>query len=365
MSGTYPIPDAAAVTAIIGGLSGYYQTVKTAGTPVVQRQVLNFVGATVADNVGTGATDVTIASTTLNGATVPAAGALTTGNVLQVTGPGALSYAALNLAGGTNVVTGVLPLANTAAQSPAAPAKLASCLHRWLCNDVAGSGTIVDDGTASNASLTVQNAGNVIQGNPGIYCDSIDFFGSGGATGGWAKSAANVGAPSSTTAISLHGWVRMHSFSNAYQHFVGRGYDTTVGADDAIAFYLSATTGQLITRWKSAGITKSGGAIATVRGTILTQQWYYLAATFSQSSGNMTVNYYINGVLIGTSVTASGVIDWNGASSGVWSMGVYNSGLWTAGTFDGQLCDWRVEDGHVLTVAEIKAHYKVGLGLVY
>lgn len=48
----------------------------------------------------------------LNGATVPEAGALTTGNVLQVSGVAALSYAALNLAGGSNYVTGVLPSAN-------------------------------------------------------------------------------------------------------------------------------------------------------------------------------------------------------------------------------------------------------------
>jgi hypothetical protein len=48
----------------------------------------------------------------INGSTVPAGGALTTGNVLQVTGVGALSYAAVNLAGGVNFVTGVLPVLN-------------------------------------------------------------------------------------------------------------------------------------------------------------------------------------------------------------------------------------------------------------
>lgn len=48
----------------------------------------------------------------INSATVPAAGALTTGNVLQVTGVATLSYAAVNLAGGANYVTGVLPSAN-------------------------------------------------------------------------------------------------------------------------------------------------------------------------------------------------------------------------------------------------------------
>jgi hypothetical protein len=48
----------------------------------------------------------------VNAATVPAAGMLTTGHVLQVTGASALSYAAVNLAGGADFVMGVLPSAN-------------------------------------------------------------------------------------------------------------------------------------------------------------------------------------------------------------------------------------------------------------
>jgi hypothetical protein len=50
----------------------------------------------------------------INGASVPAAGSLTTGNVLQVSGTSALSYAAVNLAGGANYVSGALPVANLA-----------------------------------------------------------------------------------------------------------------------------------------------------------------------------------------------------------------------------------------------------------
>jgi len=55
----------------------------------------------------------------INGATVPVAGALTTGNGLYVTGVSALSYSALNLAGGSNYVTGILPTGNQAAQTMA------------------------------------------------------------------------------------------------------------------------------------------------------------------------------------------------------------------------------------------------------
>lgn len=52
-----------------------------------------------------------------NGATIPAAGSLTTGNVPQVSGASALTYGPVNLAGGANYVTGSLPVGNQAAQT--------------------------------------------------------------------------------------------------------------------------------------------------------------------------------------------------------------------------------------------------------
>jgi hypothetical protein len=48
----------------------------------------------------------------IHGASVPASGSLTTGNVLQVSGSAALTYAPVNLAGGSNYVTGTLPSTN-------------------------------------------------------------------------------------------------------------------------------------------------------------------------------------------------------------------------------------------------------------
>jgi hypothetical protein len=50
----------------------------------------------------------------INGSTVPAGGSLTTGNVAQVSGAAALTYAPVNLAGGVNFVTGILPANNLA-----------------------------------------------------------------------------------------------------------------------------------------------------------------------------------------------------------------------------------------------------------
>lgn len=48
----------------------------------------------------------------INGSVVPAGGSLTTGNVLQVLTPSGLTYGPVNLAGGANYVTGVLPSGN-------------------------------------------------------------------------------------------------------------------------------------------------------------------------------------------------------------------------------------------------------------
>lgn len=53
----------------------------------------------------------------INGTTVPVGGSLTTGNGLYVSGTSALSYSALNLAGGSNFITGTLPSGNQAAQT--------------------------------------------------------------------------------------------------------------------------------------------------------------------------------------------------------------------------------------------------------
>lgn len=48
----------------------------------------------------------------IHGASVPIAGSLTIGNVLQVSGASSLTYAPVNLAGGSNYVSGVLPASN-------------------------------------------------------------------------------------------------------------------------------------------------------------------------------------------------------------------------------------------------------------
>lgn len=93
-----------------------------AATAPTTNQVYIWSGTTWAPGTVTGFTaggDLTGSSTNqtvakINGATVPVSGALTIGNGLYVSGSSALTYGALNLAGGSNYVSGALPVTNIA-----------------------------------------------------------------------------------------------------------------------------------------------------------------------------------------------------------------------------------------------------------
>ena len=92
-----------------------------------------------------------------NGATVPLAGSLTTGNVLQVSGASALSYGPLNFAGGSNYVTGTLPLGNLPDATTGAKGIV------QLAGDLAGTASLPTVVKANGA--TVPLAGSLTTGN--------------------------------------------------------------------------------------------------------------------------------------------------------------------------------------------------------
>jgi hypothetical protein len=89
----------------------------------------------------------------IHGATVPIAGALTTGNALQVSGASALTYAAINLAGGTGSVTGALPITNLAhgTTDQVLFTNLAGTANTWA--------TITGDSTAAGTPGVWTNTG--------------------------------------------------------------------------------------------------------------------------------------------------------------------------------------------------------------
>lgn len=109
----FPVYSSAGTKWVAVAMSGDV-TISASGVATVAASAKGITQLTgdVTAGPGSGSQAATVAK--VNGATVPAAGALTTGNGLYVSGASALTYSALNLAGGSNYVTGLLPISNIA-----------------------------------------------------------------------------------------------------------------------------------------------------------------------------------------------------------------------------------------------------------
>ena len=148
---------------------------------------------------------------TLNGASVPAAGALTTGNVLQVSGPSALAYAPVNLAGGANYVTGALPVGNGGTGLSALP--------------------------GSNGQLLYNNSSG---GPPGSFSATGNFTYNGGLVGNDSAFVSLSSAPAAA------GWIRFPSIASpqtylAIRNNAGSGdYNLIIGSGSSVSFGDSA-----------------------------------------------------------------------------------------------------------------------------
>lgn len=104
----------------------------------------------------------TLAASTVvkvNGAAVPVSGALTTGNMLQVSGASALSYGPLDLAGGVNYVTGDLPVGNIAPGSNTQVLTTTGGVAVWAAPAITGisalTGDVLATGPGSAAATVV------------------------------------------------------------------------------------------------------------------------------------------------------------------------------------------------------------------
>lgn len=246
-------------------------------------------------------------------------------------------------------------------------------LHNWVMNESGSSPTFADTGTGANAPL-LNLAGTVTAGEVGIFGDCTYFT-----PNASAKSNNAVGNPTSTTQISIHGWAKIREFalqgtSNTGPRFITKGYNTAFNPPYvSIDFYTSGqatvssgssgTGGAIQIQWTTGGTLKTD-SILSGRGILQKGQWYHLGVTFSVVSSNMIVCVYVNGALVNQSSTASGGIDWNGASSGPWALGGVNGGFGSA-CMDGWLHDWRVDDGIVRSPTYFKNLYKRAMGLPY
>jgi len=135
-------------------------------------QVLQSNGGVALWNSFTGDASVngagTVTNTKINGASVPAAGSLVTGNGPYVSGASALTYSALNLAGGSGWVTGTLPVANL----PSLAGDAVGAINANVVSTLTGSGSVVAikageldwASTVTSPTITEDRAGAGVSG---------------------------------------------------------------------------------------------------------------------------------------------------------------------------------------------------------
>ena len=257
----------------------------TSGT--VDSTAINPTALAVAGDV-TGTLGTSVVSS-VHGATVPVAGALSAGDLLQVSGVSSLSYGALNLAGGH--VTGSLPTANQTAQSMGGD-----------ISGTTGSATVVhaQGGSVAFAAATTE-LGLVSGWNMNIGALAGSYGGGSGVIG--IKNASTV----PTTSVS-GGGVLYSSGGNPYW-FTG----TTATNLLAPTVALPTTQQIAILRWYQAnqtGFTVSAGANP-------------FAVCFDGT--NVWVANYTDG-------TATKFIASTGANVGTYTVGTHPQGICFDGT---------------------------------
>jgi len=169
VSGTAAI----AVSKLAAGTSG--QILQNNGTPTPT-------WTTVSGDVSITSAGVTTVLD-IHGASVPVAGSLTTGNVLQVSGSSALSYAPVNLAGGTNFVTGALPVVNLA-PGTSAQVLMSNGTPATTWTTISGDVSI----TSSGATTVTALQGAALSATPPASNQVLEYNGT-----NWAPVTLNIG----------------------------------------------------------------------------------------------------------------------------------------------------------------------------
>ena len=154
------------------GSSGTGFTVTNGNSAVIWSDGTNIYGisagssgitALTGDVTASGSGSVAATVTRINGTTVPAGGALTTGNQLIVNGVSSATWSSLNLAGGAGFVTGLLPVANIA-PGAAAQILISNPTPATTWATMSGDATIGGTGTVQVAKIN----GVAVNANPSI-----------------------------------------------------------------------------------------------------------------------------------------------------------------------------------------------------
>lgn len=155
----------------------------------------------------------------INTSSVPAGGALTTGNVLQVSGIASLTYAPLNLAGGANYITGTLPSGNQAAQTmggdvsgTTASSTVVAIQTYAVSNTAPTNGQVLQYSTGSSkyvpTTLSLGTLSGDVTGSAGSNT-VVSLTGSGGAVSVKANLIPNTNN-TLTLGNSLDSWERLY-----------------------------------------------------------------------------------------------------------------------------------------------------------
>lgn len=244
--------------------------------------------------------------TRLNGATVPASGTLTTGNVLQVSGSSALTYAALNLAGGAGYVTGLLPWANIAtpiASSHYATAGVPGAIA--IAGDIGGSATTptvigltgtsgVVSFAASATSPTIKQLASASTAGQMLSFIAQDAGGSnqdGGHLSLYSGAPTGTGAPGRVQLVLGPGTVTFAAgaFSTSGRRYIalgGQAISTNIPNGDGVVWLANATTAPTTAPTGGALLYASGGALGFM-GTVGTAVLLTGTTDTGVSSGNI------------------------------------------------------------------------------
>lgn len=238
----------------------------------------------------------------IHGASVPIAGSLTIGNVLQVNGASSLTYSAVNLAGGSNYVTGTLPTSNQASQimlgditgttaasvvssiSGTSPIAITPNVLQWAAGATTPTLKQADSVSSTGNDLTIQaqNAGGSNHNGGNLILKSGAQTGS-GIPGNVQLQGNSIDIKSNTGSISFatanHG-IYLNDYTSGNQGIVFSIFSTASGINNEM-FFAGTSAGFIAVDPYTSAASGNGKDLVIQAG---------LAASGNNNSGNLNLH---------------------------------------------------------------------------